>query len=562
MGRSRYPRLAAAALIAAAAGCGGGTTAPSSNDTPAAPTTAGLLTSASLVYQGAFRLPYSAVDDTNNAFRTFAFGAQGLGFNAANNSLFITNANNRIAEISIPRPSLATDPDLLPQAAVMQGLSNAFESLWSKVDGDTGNGVGLGSVFPLASGKLVAPAFTFYDSTGAQTKAFLVRDTHTFGGTSHTTGPFTMDGPPVGPQTNGRGQVEYVDGYVAAVPPDWQTALGGPQVVGNASLSIISRTSAGPALFSTDLSRLGVDARPTAQPLVYYPYANPLITDHPLLDSNQAVPGGCSRAENDVSHTNTTTVFNCASSIKGVVIPTIGRSALFFGRLGKGPGCYGQGTGEEARQWTLVDPKNSPIEYCYDPKGGYEGNHAYPYVYYVWAYDLNDLAAVRAGSKMPWAIRPYATWALSSPFSVPPFVAESLSSAAYDPATQTIYLVQHDADWQNFDGFPLVLAYKVVTPAITPAAPTGLTAIAVETTQVALNWTASAGATSYAVKRLAGRRGDGVVIATGVTGTSFVDRTVAGGQTYTYAVSASNGSAESSSASVDATIPGWSTMRR
>jgi hypothetical protein len=34
-------------------------------------------------------------------------------------------------------------------------------------------------------------------------------------------------------------------------------------------------------------------------------------------------------------------------------------------------------------------------------------------VAFVWAYDLNDLAAVKAGQKRPWDVVPYATWELA-----------------------------------------------------------------------------------------------------------------------------------------------------
>ena len=35
-----------------------------------------------------------------------------------------------------------------------------------------------------------------------------------------------------------------------------------------------------------------------------------------------------------------------------------------------------------------------------------QGTHAYPYRYYVWAYDADDLAAVKAGQQQPWDVHP------------------------------------------------------------------------------------------------------------------------------------------------------------
>ena len=52
---------------------------------------------------------------------------------------------------------------------------------------------------------------------------------------------------------------------------------------------------------------------------------------------------------------------------------------------------------------------------CYDPTTSDKGSHAYPYRYQVWAYDLNDFAAVKAGTKQPWEVVPYGVWPLSLP---------------------------------------------------------------------------------------------------------------------------------------------------
>lgn len=77
-----------------------------------------------------------------------------------------------------------------------------------------------------------------------------------------------------------------------------------------------------------------------------------------------------------------------------------------------------------------------------------------------------------------------------------------------------------------------------------PAAPTNLVAVAGDG-QVTLTWTASVGATSYAVKRATSPGGPYTVINPSVAGTSFVDTTVTNGIAYSYIVTASNGGGES-----------------
>jgi rhamnogalacturonan endolyase len=89
-------------------------------------------------------------------------------------------------------------------------------------------------------------------------------------------------------------------------------------------------------------------------------------------------------------------------------------------------------------------------------------------------------------------------------------------------------------------------------------APTNLTATAVSSSQVNLSWTASAGATSYLVRRSFNSGGPYTTIASGVTSTSYSDTTVTSGGTYYYtiaAVSATNGSANAAEVSVSITLP-------
>jgi fibronectin type 3 domain-containing protein len=77
-----------------------------------------------------------------------------------------------------------------------------------------------------------------------------------------------------------------------------------------------------------------------------------------------------------------------------------------------------------------------------------------------------------------------------------------------------------------------------------PSAPSSLVATA-GNNQVSLGWSASAGATSYNVKRSTTAGSGHDAIASNVLGTSFTDSTAVNGTTYYYLVTASNGSGES-----------------
>ena len=72
-----------------------------------------------------------------------------------------------------------------------------------------------------------------------------------------------------------------------------------------------------------------------------------------------------------------------------------------------------------------------------------------------------------------------------------------------------------------------------------PPAPTGVTEI-LGTHQVALSWAATGGATSYIVKRATTSGGPYTTLATGLTGTTYTDTTIAIGVAYYYVVEAVN----------------------
>ena len=60
----------------------------------------------------------------------------------------------------------------------------------------------------------------------------------------------------------------------------------------------------------------------------------------------------------------------------------------------------------------------------------------------------------------PWDVRPYATWT----FDVPNFSGKKLlGGAAYDPATQTLYLAQIEGEPRSQDGWdmPLIQVFQM-----------------------------------------------------------------------------------------------------
>lgn len=367
----------------------------------------GLLQYGDLTYQGAFRLPAGTFGSS-----TFSYGGTALAVNPYGGSLFIVGHDwhQDVAEIDVPAIRIATRVSDLATANVLQPFSDATEGKMSQVGP---NNVKVGGLLPY-EGQLYLTAYLYYDGTGGQILSHFVSGLD-LGAKGDVRGPFQVG-------TLGAG---FVSGYFGSVPAEWQDAFGGPVLNGNCCLGIISRTSYGPALFAINPLDLGAANPVPASPLVYY------TGDYPLLEPGDIGDGW----------SNTSALFNGTTEVKGVVFPEGTRSVLFFGRQGVGQFCYGPGTSDPNLAGRPAD--GGVDTYCYDPADSNKGTHAYPYAYYVWAYDANDLAAVKAGSVEPWAVRPYGVWRVELPFSSGD---GRLNGAAYDPRTRRIFLSQAYGD--------------------------------------------------------------------------------------------------------------------
>jgi hypothetical protein len=182
-------------------------------------------------------------------------------------------------------------------------------------------------------------------------------------------------------------------------------------------------------------------------PLVYY------SADHPTLGV----------------WNNTTTVnllYDMMTEVVGVAFVPGTQTALFFGRTGLGIPCYGNGTDDPTLD---RQPWGSGGVYCYDPNevGGGFGPHAYPYSYHVWAYDVQEFAAVKNGEKNPWDVRPYANWTFDLPYQDS---NRHIQGMAFDPATNRIFLSQSGGEP---NGMPVIHVFTVAS-STAPRPPTNL----------------------------------------------------------------------------------------
>jgi hypothetical protein len=380
---------------------------------PATPLSLPLLRSSSLVYQGAFLLPAQVSDR-----KTFSYGGTALAYDPARNGLFVVGHDwyQLTAEVTVPPLVRGSKLGELKRASFVQPFTDATGG---KLDTTGGPNSKIGGEL-VYQGRLLGTAYVYYDATDSQTVSHWVRASTSLTGAAN--GLFQV----------GRLGAGMVSGFMAAVPPEWSTLLGGPVLTGNCCIPIISRTSFGPAAFAFDPAMLARAKLVADVPLVYYPAAHPAI-------------GPWNATWNPARGI----FFGGGTTIRGVVFPAGTRSVLFFGTQGVGKFCYGEGTDKRG---LAGKPTRDGTTWCYDPDGSSKGTHAYPYVPEVWAYDAADLLAVRRGVKKPWQVKPYATWSLHLPFN-----SSQIGGATYDPVHGLIYVSQQYGNASD----PVIHAFKV-----------------------------------------------------------------------------------------------------
>ena len=365
------------------------------------PTQSRRLTFDDLTYVGAFRLPAGEIERDS-----FSFGGGPLAFNAARNTLFVGTRAGKVAEITIPATANSADVNALPFAELVQPFADPAEGRMK----DVGDEAGLAGLLVYQQ-RLYGTGLIYYDANNIQR-------------VSHFARPLELNRPAAGnmQRVGENGRSGFVAGYMALVPPEWQSRLGGPALTGQCCVPIITRTSWGPAAFAWNPTELDGGKPVKAVPLVYYD------SEHPTLGGFEGSGA----------------LFGGTTQVAGLAVINGTRTAIFVGSNGTGPFCYGNGTGDKS----LADTVGlDGAKYCYDPATSDKGQHAYPYRYQMWAYDVADWAQVRAGHKDPWEVKPYAVW----PFELPtPEPSTRIIGVAYDPERRRLFVSQRLADRDGY----------------------------------------------------------------------------------------------------------------
>lgn len=379
------------------------------------PSTLPLVQAADLVPAGNFLVPLE-----------FTYGGEALAFNPSGPSLFLAR-QGEIGEISIPTPSLTSTP----RATFRQPLSGFVWQHMAEIGPYPGDRLG---GLLVHNGRLLCNAYYSFDASNGQERshcahALNLADSLSWRGFS---------------QVGGDRKAGFVAGGMALVPAEWQARLGGDCLTGTGGLSIIYRTSSGPSAWSMECSKVG-DPTVAATGLVAY------TQDHATLGS--------------WSSTAPSDVFGMSTTIGGMAIVPGTRALLVIAGHGTGVNCYGSGTADPN---LTGQPTGDGEHYCYDPLNPYKATHSYPYRYQIYAYDLNELAAVKAGQKQPWDVVPYGIW----PIALGPMQAPARLGMTIDMATKRLYISEYKGEPDCCGGGqPLIHTFDVKVGTAAPPPP-------------------------------------------------------------------------------------------
>ncbi len=380
-----------------------------------------------LAYLGSFALPTG-----KKGSASFEYGGNAIAFNPANNSLFMASNFDEglnVAEVKIPAVlSPAGVPGKLPVASVLQAFVDLGQLLRVDAGGHatapilgyedlstggllvTGNGLTGGMYMGYNGVEPEDSSHSHFRTNGLNLKAL---NSATFSG--------LMDIRMTPSQPTGR----VHGGYMAEVPEQWRAWIGAKYVTGAAGQNRIQYSSSGPALFGFD----AVNPKASSGgPLVYYPFGH-------------ALQWG------DDSVTTPQLLFNGTTKVDGVAFVPGTRSVLFFGSNGLSRIGYGVGPrfNDQARQ--------------------YQGYHSQNgvYKYQIWAYDIDDFAAVRSGTRASWTIRPTSVMNFDFPT---PDASKYLGGTAFDPSTGRLYISQKFA---GTNATPVIHVYQLGRPVLARA---------------------------------------------------------------------------------------------
>lgn len=497
-----------------------------------------LLQQSALTYEGAFQVP------RENTGCGGSYSPGNIAYNAIDNSLFITGGTvdtgctgGQVGEISIPAALSNTTTSSyggIPATTFLQVYSDITDgNIFNNAPygtKDTGSLLFQGGIMLFDNNsKLLESSGSHYD-TNPDTNEFLPFAVHdTVVADNSFSGMYGLNiSSDMGTDVTERDS----NVFLGSIPTDFQAQLGGSAFGGGGGYSVISASSYGPSFVVFNPGSLGTadagspppDNRGTATALLYYPVGKtPAGWGNWGSNTNYYGTSDNVTGATFINGTDTVLFFGIHST--GACIPKSGASPASTADcatpLGNGnPSdfggyCYGLGTsvlgqqcnGGNGGSWgpscvngnpcganTLIEqgPGGENDTCCYDPAGSAKGQHEYPYVAHVWAYDVglstgsnstgnnvksnisnsaapsgtagnnpneNNLTAVKLGKLYPNDLYPYAMWQITLPWL--PASYDANISPAYDPANKKLYLSFSDQPTGTYNRMPVVAVFDV-----------------------------------------------------------------------------------------------------
>lgn len=368
-----------------------------------------ILSSEDLSYVGAFRVP-PYFDSTDE----LSFGGGAMAYDSSDHSLFLTGHRQSICKISVP-DNIVNSRELrdLSSSELIRNFRSIIPSFQRYIV-DTWDGAPIGGMI-VAGGRLIGTQYAYYSGANTQDISHWYLSSTDLE-TATVQGLYNVGG-------ESSPGARYLSGWMCEIPSEWQSVLGASHLTGQAALSILSTTSAGPSAFGFDPEKIGLEGDQVV-PYLYYP--------------NQYSLGPY---QGQVSP-----IMSGTTQIGGCVFPPGTGSVIFFGRTGTSFNGYGTNT-----EWN-------------DPFDGGKGPHALNGEYKVqfWAYRASDFLDVKNGVKKPWEIYPYDVWNMNVP-DLPYSDGEVwVLGVTFDPSTGRIYMTYLNIDHiVPYSSLPIVQVFQV-----------------------------------------------------------------------------------------------------
>jgi len=398
-----------------------------------------------LTWAGSFRLERVTAEDDNITAIGYSGRQMGMCLSADRQNLFIcSGSNQKIAEYQIPdlvQSSTVTSLDIAP---IVQPFTYPFgvytmSDLMNSPTAPGPAGYEITGMKAVGSDLLIA-GFYFYDAGGYQKYQVVKRPSN-----------LSSSAPIISSQVGVSSDTRFWIGGIEEIPSAFRSTYSLPtHAIGRFGGSNDQSLSLGPALAAFDPASMTDKGVVTATKMLAYPLVFNTATRENALPKLFGYEDSYSTSAENwqnkwYSSGHTVHAGTAWLTSKPVV--------LFIGYMGIGTPWYDSGGG-------LNTDATFPAMAVEDPMMG-RGNHAAPYIQYVWAYTEAELASVLSGTKQPWQAEPYDVWPLpATPYTQQAGAEPWIGGVAHDPVNRKIYVAQPKKDViSDFVKWPIIDVY-------------------------------------------------------------------------------------------------------